>query len=138
VRIERIPLGITAGLTVRIEDSRWGALTQEFEIAAVKEETIPLRVTGAGTVVVHLHPKGAPKQALEVRGGWVVAQPAPSEGASHIALGNDLTCEMRGWTAPHLYPSLTVGARGCRERVLENVRVRDDGPTFLDVELEPR
>lgn len=133
LRFKRMPLGIAAVLQVSIEDSQYGALEQRFEIPEVREETITLRVTGAGTVVVRLHPKGAPQEPLTVRHGYVV------EHECHgIAHEDGPACELRGRTSPGLYPSLKAGAKGFRERVIENVQVSDDGPTFLDVELEPR
>ena len=54
-----------------------------------------------------------------------------------LAYSREPTSELRGWAAPKLYPALEVVAVGFRKHVVENVDVRRDGPTFLDVELEP-
>jgi hypothetical protein len=131
VRIEPMPLGIRALIEVHIEDARHGMIEQPFVIPKVGKRPVTLRVTGAGTVVVRLHPKGAPSEPLTVGQGCVLA-------VGHVAREDGLASELRGWTRPGLYPTLKVGAQGFRERVIENVTVRDDGPTYLDVELEPR
>jgi hypothetical protein len=131
VRIEPMPLGIRAGIEVCIEDARHGMIEERFVIPKVGKRPVKLRITGAGTVVVRLHPSGAPTEPLTVGGGCVVA-------VGHVARENGLASELRGWTRPGFYPTLRVGAQGFRERVIEGVTVRDDGPTYLDVELEPR
>jgi hypothetical protein len=130
VRIEPMPLGIRAGIEVQIEDSRHGEIEGRFVIPKVGKRPVKLRVTGAGTVVVRLHPKGAPTEPLTVGQGCVLAD-------GHVARENGLASELRGWTRPGFYPTLKVGAQGFLERVIEGVTVRDDGPTYLDVELEP-
>ncbi len=131
VRIARMPLGIRAGLQVTIEDAQLGELKQDLVVPKVREETITLRITGAGTVIVRLHPKGSPDRPLTV---------------PFARIGEDTCCgrtfngplsELRWDTSVGLHPVLRIGAKGFRERVIENVTVRDDGPTFLDVELEP-
>jgi hypothetical protein len=131
VRVHRIPLGIAVNLSVTIQDSQYGELQQRFRIAEVKEETVTLHVTGAGTVVIRLHAADSPQEPLVARfinvhwhqysGGW-------EDGP---------TSELRWWVPPGLY-RLTIKAKGFRERILKKIHVRDDGPTFLDVELEPR
>ena len=133
MRFERIPLGIAIDLQVTIQDSQHGELEQRFTVAEVKEETVTLRVTGAGTVVLRLHPSGAPDEPLKVRDCW--AQFHQCHGLAHE---RGWTSELRGWVAPGVYPTLTIEARGFRKRVIEDLRVRGDGPTFLDVELEPQ
>ncbi|MCK6458585.1 MAG: hypothetical protein L6Q95_01665 [Planctomycetes bacterium] len=131
VRMARMPLGTRAGLNVVIEDARLGALEQEFVIPEVRAETVTLRVTGAGTVVVRLHPKGAGDRPLVVP----LARVGEQECCGRTF--NGPLSELRWETSPGLHPVLRIGAKGFRERVIENVTVRDDGPTFLDVELEP-
>jgi hypothetical protein len=132
LHLKRIPLGISILLRLTFDDPQHGEMEQAFEIDEVREETITLRATGAGTVVCRLHPKGAPDQPLTV---------------SYACFGEHECCGMarngplsgmRWWARPGFYPSLGVSATGFRERVIEDVTVKDDGPTFLDVELEPR
>jgi len=131
VRLDRMPMGIRAGLNVMIEDARLGRIEQEFVIPEVRAGTITLRVTGAGTVIVRLHPKGSPEEPLTV---------------AFARLGEESCCgrtfngpisELRWHTSLGVHPILRIGAKGFRERVIENVNVRDEGPTFLDVALEP-
>jgi hypothetical protein len=132
VRVHRIPLGIAVNLSVTIEDSQYGELQQRSRIAEVKEETVTLHVTGAGTVVTRLHPADSPQEPLVARFIHVVWHEYSGVGIEGP------NSELRDWVPPGLYPTLTIKAKGFRERVLKNVHVRDDGPTFLDVELEPR
>ena len=49
-----------------------------------------------------------------------------------------LASEIRGAVRPGMYTELRVGAADCKTTTLEHIVVRDDGPIFLDVELEPR
>jgi hypothetical protein len=133
VRFERIPLETPITLQVTIEDSEHGELEQRFQVVAAKDETLTLKVTGAGTVVLRLHRVGAPDEALKVRDSW--AQFHQYHGLAHEG---GWTSELRGWVAPGVYPALRITARDYRERVIEGLRVRDDKATFVDVELEPQ
>jgi hypothetical protein len=133
VRFERLPLGTPLTLQVTVEDSEQGELEQRFGVVAAKDETLTLKVTGAGTVVLRLHRAGAPDEPLKVRDSW--AQFHQYHGLAHEG---GWTSELRGWVAPGVYPALRITARDYRERVIEGLRVRDDGPTFVDVELEPQ
>ena len=98
-----------------------------------QNEDVVLRVTGAGTVVIRLHPKGEPDEPLTVR--RADAQWHECHGLAHRSTW---ACKLRGWAPPDFYPELTVRAKGYRGCIVESVTVRDDGPTYLDVELEAR
>jgi hypothetical protein len=131
LRLERIPLGVDIRVQVTFQDPEHGELEERVRIAEVKEETVTLRLTGAGTVIVRLHAKRAPREPLEVRDAHV---------HWHDCLGftrDGPISELRCWVPPGRHV-LELGARGYRKRVLKRVKVRDDGPTFLDVELEKR
>ena len=130
LRLERVPLGIAIVLRLTFDDSQHGELEQAFRIPHVSEEAMTLRLTGAGTVLLRLHPKGAPDQPLTV--SYVCFGEHDCHGAAH----DRPLSELRWWTWPGFYPSLEVTAKGFRKHVIENVTVRDDGPTLLDVELE--
>ncbi len=131
LRLVRIPLGIAINIHVTFDDSQYGELEQSFEIREVREETVALRATGAGTVIFRLHPKGAPEKRL------TVSHVNFGEHDHHGAARDGPLSELRWWTRPGFYRSLRVAASGFREHRIENVEVRDDGPTFLDIELEP-
>jgi hypothetical protein len=133
VRFERLPLGTPLTLQVTVEDSEHGELEQRFDVVAAKDETVTLKVTGAGTVVLRLHRDGEPNEPLKVRDSSATFH--QYHGLAHEG---GWTSELRGWVAPGEYPALKITARGYRERVIEGLRVRDDGPTFVDVELEPQ
>jgi len=45
---------------------------------------------------------------------------------------------LHGWVAPGVYPELRIKADSVREAVIEHLYVRDDGPTCVDVEPDPR
>jgi hypothetical protein len=130
LHLRRIPLGIAIRLHLEFDDPQHGSLEQEFEIPETREETIVLRATGAGTVVFRLHPKGAPDKRL------AVSHVRVGEHEHHGMFLDGPTSELRWWTRPGYYRSLTIAAKGFRERRIESVQVRDDGPTFLDVEIE--
>lgn len=132
LRLKHVPLGIAIVLRLTFDDPLHGEMEQAFKIPEVREETITLRATGAGTVVFRLHPKGAPGLPLTVDYATF------GEHEYHGAALDGPLSEYHWWTCPGFYPSLRVTAKGFRERLIENVDVRDDGPTFLDVELEPR
>jgi hypothetical protein len=66
LRLERVPLGIPITLTLEFDNAKQGTLEQEFVMREVREETVMLRATGAGTVIFRLHPKGAPDEPLAV------------------------------------------------------------------------
>jgi hypothetical protein len=106
-------------------------MEQAFKIPEVTEEPITLALTGAGTVIFRLHPMGAPDRPL------TVSYVCFGEHECHGAARDGPLSELRWWTWPGFYPSLEVKAKGLKKRVIENVTVRDDGPTYLDVELEP-
>jgi hypothetical protein len=132
VRFERLPFGIALDLDVTIDDERHGEIEQRFALGVVTGEPRTLRVTGAGTVVLRFRPAGAPAQPLalrHVRADW----------SDHPGLGyaDGPVSELRGWVRPGVCAKLRVRADGHRPRVLRNVEVRADAPTFLDVELEP-
>jgi hypothetical protein len=131
LRADRVPLGIAIVLCVTFEHPQHGEMEQSFKIPEVTEEAIPLRLTGAGTVIFRLHPAGSPEQPL------TVSCVSFGEHEHHGAARDGSLSELHWWTWPGFYPSLMVEAKGFRRRVIENVTVRDDGPTFLDVELEP-
>lgn len=133
VRFERLPLGTPLTLQVTVEDSEHGELEQQFDVVAAKDETVTLKVTGAGTVVLRLHRAGAPDEPLKVRDSSATFH--QYHGLAHE---RGWTSELRGWVAPGVYPALRITARDYRERVIQGLRVRDDGPTLVDVELEPQ
>lgn len=132
LRSDLVPLGTAIVLRVTFEHPQHGKIEQAFEIPEVTREAIALTLTGAGTVVFRLHPAGAPEQPLSV------SYASFGEDDCHGAARDGPLSELRWWTWPGFYPSLHVDAVGFRKRVIENVTVRADGPTYLDVELEPR
>jgi hypothetical protein len=133
VRLERVPLGIAIDMHVSVRDWQYGRLQQRFAIADVKEERVNLRVTGAGTVVIRLHLRGSPREPLVV--DRAVAQWSENHSLASAAKP---TSELRGWTSPGLYPVLSIQAKGLREHTIEDVEVSSEGPTIVDVELDPR
>ncbi len=132
VRFENVALHLPFEIRVSIDDARQGKLEQRFAIPAADEE-ITLRVSGAGTVVLRLHPHGAPDRELRVRNCR-----ARFHRRHTLARMEGWTSELRGWTVPRHYPSLEVEAPGFRKLVVEGIHVHDDAPTFLDIELEPQ
>ncbi len=82
--------------------------------------------------MVRLHAMASPGEPLFVHDGYVHGGEGPGFGR-----GMGAESELRGWIMPGLYPALRIGARDFRERLLEGVEVRHDGPTILDVLLEP-
>jgi hypothetical protein len=116
LRLERVPLGIPITLTLEFDNAKQGTLEQEFVMREVREETVMLRATGAGTVIFRLHPKGAPDEPL------AVGQARVGEHEHHGKFRNDGPfSELRWWTRPGRYRSLRVAAAGFRERCIKDV-----------------
>lgn len=77
-------------------------------------------------------PHGSP---TPLRACDVLAQFHQYHGLAHET---GWTSGLHGWVAPGVYPELRIKADSVREAVIEHLYVRDDGPTCVDVEPDPR
>ena len=91
IRIERIPVGIHVTLEVEAHHVELHEIRQHFDIAEVAEETVTLRVTGAGTTIFRLHPAGAPSDPLFGNLGYPRGGDAYSVDVATFSLGRQLS-----------------------------------------------
>jgi hypothetical protein len=134
----RVDVGGVAGVAYRIvasiEHPRHGRLEGAFDVTAPTAERRVLRVTGAGNLIVRFHPLGRPEVALTVHDpglSW------GADGRSGVGHGGR-HAEVRHCFDPGDLGDIVVKAEGYREKRLGNITILADGPTYLDVEMEPR